>query len=59
MRVSVKTGTDTLEVAGWEAADPENVVGYLNKQLAAAAAIWPELKDVVIVDKRQKSRKQT
>jgi hypothetical protein len=41
--------TNCFEVNSWTASSPDAVSHALRRQLAAAAAIWPELKNVQIV----------
>jgi hypothetical protein len=46
------TEKDRFHVASWWAETPEFVIDALRKQLEAAAAIWPELKDYAVAKRR-------
>lgn len=44
MKVECTTGIDGFHVRGWQTTTPETVINVLKKQLAAAQAVWPDLK---------------
>lgn len=57
--VSMTTDKDLFEVSHWWAKEPAFVVDSLRRQLEAASAIWPELRQFAIVEKRSASKAQS
>lgn len=58
MRVDVSMDPDNeFHASGYWAKKPEYVLTALRLQLEGAQAVWPELKDYVVVKKRERKAK--
>lgn len=55
MKVDVRMADEEVfSVATWWAKSPDYVIDALTKQLEAATAIWPELKDYQVAKRRKR-----
>jgi hypothetical protein len=54
--VSMTTEKESFDVSSWWASSPEFVISSLRRQLEAAQAVWPELKDFAVAKRRVRTK---